>query len=129
MGMVEHAQAIVKVIAPPPAGATHLYRVTYTVQSVFSITWTLDWLHQLLQGTLNDPREVLITITKYNGSSLISHFNGSIRLLKISPQVTLGAARLEVKAPRMGKDQVGDIAEEIITRLRTGTPYWDGITS
>jgi len=129
MGMVNHAQAIVKVISPPPAGATHLYRVTYTIQNVFNVTFTLDWLHQLLQGTLSDPREVLITVTKYSGSSLIGHFSGAIRLLKISPQVTLAAGRLEVKAPSINKEKVGAMASEIITRLRVGTPYWEGLTS
>jgi len=129
MGVSDLAKSIVKAIVPPPAGASHLYRVSYTVQDFITISWTLDWLHQILQGTLAAPKEVLITISKYDGSSLIQHFAGSIRLLQIAPQVTLAATRLEVKVPQANPDKVAQGGTEIIGRLRVGTPYWDGMSS
>lgn len=128
MGVSDQAKSIVQAITPPPAGATNLYRVTYTVQHVIEVTWTLDWLHQIIQGTLADPQSILITITKFSGSTLIQHFNGSITLQKIAPEVTLASLRLEAKVPDVDNNKLGQLGTEVINRLRTGTPFWEGIT-
>jgi len=128
MGFANQSKSIVQAIAPP-AGYTNLYRVTYTVQSLFTVVWTLDWLHQLVQGSIADPQNVLITVTKYSGSSLIEHFNGTLRLEKVSPLVTLVSLRLETKVPEVDKDQLGKMGVSVIQSLRTGTPFWDGASS
>jgi hypothetical protein len=128
MGVADVAKYKVTTL-PPPQGSTHLYRVDYSVQDIISISWTLDWLHTLVQGVLTDPVEVLIAISKFSGPSLISHFNGAIRLLKVSPTVTLASARFEVKTPETDEKTAAKGTEEVISRLRTGKPFWQGLSS
>ena len=128
MGFSDKAQAVVQAIVPPPAGSTHLYRVNYTVDKGFiTVSWTLDWLHQLIQGQIGDPQEVLITISKSGGSSMIEHVSGYLHLIKTSPTVTQVLTRIEVKAPSIDQDEAAKGLNEAIGRLRTGTPYWDGL--
>jgi hypothetical protein len=129
MGLPQFAQSKVVPVEPPPAGSTNLYRVTYKVKEVFTVTWTLDWLHTLPQGTTVDPREVLITVTKSSGSSLISHFAGNIRLLQISPTMTLATTHLEISAPEVNQTKLADIVSEIINRLRVGSPNYTTLKS
>src|SRR5207253_2184375 len=129
MGVADIAKYTVVPVNPPPQGSAFLYRVSYTVKQIFTVNWTLDWLHTVIRGGLTDPSEILISISKFNGTSLISHFNGTIRLLKISPMVTLVSSRFEIKAPDTDENTAAKGAGEVISRLRVGTPYWQGFSS
>jgi hypothetical protein len=129
MGVADLAKYTVAQISPPPQGSSHLYRVAYSIHNFITISWTLDWLHKIIQGTLTDPAEVDIAISKFSGTSLISHFNGTIRLLKISPSVTLVGTRFEIKTPQTDENTAAQGAEEVISRLRVGTPFWQGLSS
>jgi hypothetical protein len=129
MGVSGLAKYTVKEIDPPPAGAVHLFQVDYTVQSIFTVSWTMNWLHQLVQGTLSDPQEVAITVTKVSGSSLISHISGLLHLTKISPNVTMASVRFELKTPETNADTAAQASEQVITRLRSGNAFWQGVIS
>ena len=82
-----------------PSQAIH-HQVHYVVKPFLfvAVEWDVDYSYTMLEGTRDDPKLVLITYEKTQGTSHISHLAGNILLSRISPNVTDAFMYEEVKA-------------------------------
>jgi hypothetical protein len=111
--------------AQVPAGYTHLYQVGYHVKSIIgTISWYMNWLHQVTAGTMQDPSEIKVTYEKVNGTSYISYWKGTIFLNASGPKATQVVIRNEIKASQQNAEKAGQTAGEMVQKLRTGEPNW-----
>ena len=106
-----------------PAGFSHFYEVNYKVkQFIITVSWVMDWLHQLTQGTMQDPKEVKITYSKVSGTSYIEYWEGTVTLNAISPTLTQVTVHNAVKAERQNAEKAGETAHDLLAKIQTGEP-------
>ena len=55
---------------------------------LIKIRWTEEWGFALANGTLKDPKEIVISYQKTEGTSHIEHLCGNIVLRKLTPSTT-----------------------------------------
>lgn len=69
------------------------------------VRWTEQWAYTLVDGTPADPKEVLVSYQKVEGTSHIEHLCGSVVLRKLGPNETDVYQYEEAKATqRSAKD-------------------------
>ena len=106
-----------------PAGTSHFYEVNYKVKKfIITVEWVMDWLHQITQGTMQDPKEVKITYSKVSGTSYIEYWEGTVTLNAISPSLTQVVVHNAVKAERQNAEKAGQTAHDLLAKIQTGDP-------
>ncbi len=89
-----------------------------TVKPVFFITidWKEDWLYTLKDGTATDPKGLIVSYQKIEGTSHIKHLCGNIVLTQLGPNYTGVYLYEEVQADRRSAQ---DVLSGISGTLRT----------
>ncbi len=107
--------------ALPLNGALTRTRVAIRVKPVFFITleWEEEWAHTLLEGTVESPKEILISYQKTQGTSHIRHFCGNILLKSLNPTTTGVFLYEQIDADQRDPDEVAD---GLLGTLRTLRP-------
>lgn len=113
--------------AQPPSeeNATHLYRVHYEVDKIFTVEWDMEWTHKLVKGTLDDPEVVTITWNKVDGTRYIPYWKGTVQLEKLSDGVTGISVRNQISASQTDEEEAGATVTSMVEKARTGEPMWD----
>lgn len=81
-----------------------------------TLKWKENWAYTLLDGTAENPKTILISFQKFEGTSHIERFCGSILLQTISPTQSSVYIYQEMKASRRDAQ---NILDDITGTLRT----------
>lgn len=111
----------------PPTGVTHFYQVNYLVKKFIDVHWTMNWYHSIRQGTQQIPLQILINYTKISGTRFISYWEGSMILHEVTPDITAISMRNQVNASQTDASDAGKTVQQMIEKLRTGSPNWGAL--
>lgn len=101
-----------------------LFNVHYEVDDFITVKWDMSWSHSLQRGTSTKPEKILITYAKYNGTSYIEYWEGSIFISQVTPEVTSLFMQNQIDASRTSVEDAVATVAEVFHKLRTQAPAW-----
>lgn len=114
----EDVDSVVAQSLPPPADVSHFYRVEYTVRDFITVRWIMDWYHSLTEGSLSDPRKVVINYQRVSGTRYIPYWEGSIVLEHMGDALTSFSMVNRIRATRTGPDEAAGAIRDLFVKLR-----------
>ena len=117
-------------VAASPSGVTKTFEVHYSATRKylgfpFTVTWDMDWFHILQKGTVQDPEKILINFHRYQGTTHIPYWEGSIVIQRVTDQITGVYVRNQIHADQTGVDDATSASTQIVQKYRTGAPIWN----
>jgi hypothetical protein len=106
---------------PPPQNDVIDYdSVKYIVHNFITVSWTMEWVHALSEGSLQDPKQVVVRYQRVSGTHYVPFWEGYIVLHKLTDTVT-GVEMLDrLKASRTGENDCRGNVTDLIAKMRTG---------
>jgi hypothetical protein len=84
----------------------------------FSEKWVMRYEHNLVQGTLAQPQQVLMKFEKTQGTSHIRTWRGQVQMNAVNPNSTVLTMEAVVDADRTKQSDAEAVATELIDRVR-----------
>jgi hypothetical protein len=102
----------------PFPGAWLRQKVEVKLKPVFFLTleWIEEWMFVITDGTVSDPKKVLVSFQKTSGTAHIRRFCGNFLLSKIGPEMTGVTIQEEIIADRRKPE---DVEKGLLGTLRT----------
>jgi hypothetical protein len=114
---------VTTVLERPGYLAFHNVDVTVRIRALFfklKLEWTEAWGYSLVEGTPDDPVQILISYQKIAGTPHIEHQCGSYILWARGPATTDVSLYEEVKADRRSAEDTRDMHKGTLGTIRAG---------
>ena len=110
-----------------PRNVTHFYEILYKVHHIFTVKWTMHWLHSVAEGTFNKPKKVIVNFQKISGTGFIPYWKGGYVFREVKPGITEFAMSFNIDAKRQTRAKTETSIREGYDLFRTGKPNWGPI--
>jgi hypothetical protein len=90
--------------------------------SIFAVSWMMRFDHLLMQGTLNQPQQVIVNFGKTSGTNHIRIWRGKIFLGAVNATTTAVTMEAVVDADQTSQGDTQNVVSEYISRLRQQAP-------
>ena len=125
-GGVDHSEF--KTLPNGDARVTHRYEVTYQVHDFITVEWIMEWIHTMIDGTVKDPKHLIVHYQRTRGSGHVPYWEGSIELQKMTEEVTAVSIVDQIRADQTGaKDSEGSV-KDLIDKMLHAQPNMGPIT-
>lgn len=92
--------------------------VHYTVKRFITVRWVMDWLHQLVKGSAQEPQQIVISYHKKKGTRFIPFWEGTITLERVGPDVTVFRMRNNVNARSISSKDAAATVQQVYAKLK-----------
>lgn len=125
-GKVDRYQ--LQIVTPEGPTLTHHYDVDYEVdEALVTVAWTMAWTHELVRGTFDDPRHVVVRYRRTDGSRFMPYWEGSIVLEAVSDDVTAVFIHDEIKTLRSDAASSARTVEAFFNKFIEGEPAFEAM--
>lgn len=125
------AEGYAAALSAAPAGVQLLWNTHYHLERfpVGDVDWDMAWYHTIMQGSPSNPRQVVINYGKYNGTSYIKRWQGSVLLEFVTPTITSITIKDTLSASTQDSQNCEATVRTLVTNSQSGTPNYVPIDS
>ncbi len=112
------------------ADVDFLFLANYEAGPFFAVqSWTIEWYQTLKEGTVEDPKRLLISYAKVKGTRHITHWKGEFELVALDDKTTSFAMRNELRGTRINEEKAAGGILDIYQNLKSIDPNWTYLQS